>query len=695
MADRLANSSDVSTYASFGVQLNDFIADTNENTTTRSTFHNMPVDFPGLRTAATIWLKNPAEGSRYSQRFAGNGTNWGGGSLSSPNKFRVLDQNFFTKNPINTNDYLFEVQDCQYLDLSGYHPSFKGMRDPNFGSYPENFFGVVMNKTGFAGDGTNMFSLKGDLKAVTISDWFTRDGFAKIRVQPDNTSVLDWVRIYNCWGEGGSGEGYYILKTNGTGGATPLATNYHVANCVSFWSGAEGFQLQDMMQGTAWNLVENCLMLFNSTEWKAPFLAAQGSAFQLRYDEGKIIVRNCIIWAWGQNAVNLQFNILGDPAVNNGQIIFDNCLIIDGQDRCVLLNTTDQNCPIIMQRCDFGHIQEEYSVIGAPQALEQINIFHLIDYTIKNCRYVNDRTFYIEEEIGFANNTNDVSNSGVASIDRPDFINSGFPEPGYALDSWAYETSSGVPSPGIPIDYVEGRITRFKIILEVYTVDTSSDEVIKTAHGYSNGKMVKVETTNTVPGGLATATLYYIVNATTNRFQLSTTEGGAPINITSAGSGVQTFWVIDNPNYGRYYKCISAHSGSEATRPDRDTTNWEVLSWDESEVRSDDPSWNVGDTQNYNPPRNVLFSENSDFEMRGRKLGLSIGATDYTEYQWQVSVDSRATWEDIPFPGARNAHFNYSEIGYEISGKSFRRIITSRSTLGVEYSSTSAAVDIP
>ena len=39
------------------------------------------------------------------------------------------------------------------------------------------------------------------------------------------------------------------------------------------------------------------------------------------------------------------------------------------------------------------------------------------------------------------------------------------------------------------------------------------------------------------------ATVYYVVNPTTNTFQLSATQNGPAINITDAGTGTQTFTV--------------------------------------------------------------------------------------------------------------------------------------------------------
>jgi hypothetical protein len=309
-----------------------------------------------------------------------------------------------------------------------------------------------------------------------------------------------------------------------------------------------------------------------------------------------------------------------------------------------------------------------------------VNLFHRTNNIFRNCRWDNNRPFYDEEDPGNAELTQDINNQGVSSISRPDFVNIGFTEEGYKIINWNWETSDGTPSPGTPISFSAGDIVRFKIMEEVFTVDTATDEIIKTSHGYPTNDFFKFTNigSGTSPAPMDTADLYYVINATTNRFQISATEGGPAINITTTGTGVHKFWMIRNSAYGRFYKALTNHSSTEATRPDRDTTNWVVLTWDESGVRSDHVGWQSGDTQSYVPPRDIRLSAGSEYESIGRRRGLSFGPTNYSEYQWQVSTDAGSTWEDIPYPAARHSYFNYSEIGYDITGKHFRRVITGR-----------------
>lgn len=77
-----------------------------------------------------------------------------------------------------------------------------------------------------------------------------------------------------------------------------------------------------------------------------------------------------------------------------------------------------------------------------------------------------------------------------------------------------------------------------------FTADAETDDITSTAHGMKDGQQVRLVTTDTLPAGLAVETTYYVVNASTDVFQLSATLGGAAINITDAGTGTHTFWAM-------------------------------------------------------------------------------------------------------------------------------------------------------
>jgi hypothetical protein len=74
-----------------------------------------------------------------------------------------------------------------------------------------------------------------------------------------------------------------------------------------------------------------------------------------------------------------------------------------------------------------------------------------------------------------------------------------------------------------------------------FTVDETTDRVNLNDHGFTDGTIIRVASAGTVPdtlpGGLSANTDYSVIGPTTNDFQLSTSQGGSAINITSIGKG--------------------------------------------------------------------------------------------------------------------------------------------------------------
>ena len=69
------------------------------------------------------------------------------------------------------------------------------------------------------------------------------------------------------------------------------------------------------------------------------------------------------------------------------------------------------------------------------------------------------------------------------------------------------------------------------------TADNTTDFLTVTAHGWSDTQTVKIYY-STAPTGLDYSIRYFVVNSTTNTFQLSLTSGGSAINFTANGAAV-------------------------------------------------------------------------------------------------------------------------------------------------------------
>lgn len=75
------------------------------------------------------------------------------------------------------------------------------------------------------------------------------------------------------------------------------------------------------------------------------------------------------------------------------------------------------------------------------------------------------------------------------------------------------------------------------------TFTDSGDIVTLAGHGIANGKRVSFSAITSTTG-ITIYTLYYVVNATTDTFQLSLTAGGSPIALTTDGSGTMLYQTL-------------------------------------------------------------------------------------------------------------------------------------------------------
>lgn len=75
----------------------------------------------------------------------------------------------------------------------------------------------------------------------------------------------------------------------------------------------------------------------------------------------------------------------------------------------------------------------------------------------------------------------------------------------------------------------------------IFTADSATKTLTSEGHNFVNGSRVKVANSNgSLPTGLNSNDVYYIIGVSGNDFKLSLTRGGAPTDITSNGAGTQT-----------------------------------------------------------------------------------------------------------------------------------------------------------
>ena len=68
-------------------------------------------------------------------------------------------------------------------------------------------------------------------------------------------------------------------------------------------------------------------------------------------------------------------------------------------------------------------------------------------------------------------------------------------------------------------------------------VSINNNEISIPKHGLADDEKIQLATSGTLPGGLAIATDYYIIVKDEDTVQLAAAQGGAPIDITTQGTG--------------------------------------------------------------------------------------------------------------------------------------------------------------
>lgn len=73
--------------------------------------------------------------------------------------------------------------------------------------------------------------------------------------------------------------------------------------------------------------------------------------------------------------------------------------------------------------------------------------------------------------------------------------------------------------------------------VKIESINTSTNVITITRHGWADTTPVYVVSTNQFPGGLGPQVQYYVRDATTDTFKLAASPGGVAIDITSVGAG--------------------------------------------------------------------------------------------------------------------------------------------------------------
>jgi hypothetical protein len=117
-----------------------------------------------------------------------------------------------------------------------------------------------------------------------------------------------------------------------------------------------------------------------------------------------------------------------------------------------------------------------------------------------------------------------------------------------------------------------------------FTVDHTTDKFLLNAHGYNNGDEL-IFVPGDLPPEILAGDIYFVVNKTTNDWQVSLTSGGSAVALTANGSGTRTVFKNDpiqgidsvfdddTSHSNRAWIRAECPNGSETGIPDFDTKN--------------------------------------------------------------------------------------------------------------------------
>lgn len=98
----------------------------------------------------------------------------------------------------------------------------------------------------------------------------------------------------------------------------------------------------------------------------------------------------------------------------------------------------------------------------------------------------------------------------------------------------------------------------------------TTDIITSTAHGLVNGDIIKVISGTTLPAGLSTTIVYYVISSATNTFSVALTNGGSAVDITDTGTGTHTWYKCslysDGIQYGTWDRASAGFMIDRALR---------------------------------------------------------------------------------------------------------------------------------
>jgi len=169
----------------------------------------------------------------------------------------------------------------------------------------------------------------------------------------------------------------------------------------------------------------------------------------------------------------------------------------------------------------------------------------------------------------------------------------------------------------------------YSVQSKTFTASTD-DTITSNGHTLLNNNTITFSSTGTLPGGLSTSTTYYVINATTNTFKVSLTQGGSAVDITSTGSGTHT-WTREDTT--AIWDCSQEHIG---------IVNGGFQIYGGGEVKQGEL---VSSLSKNGGSFSATMTGNDQFRLYSKAKLLIYGSYIYISHR--VRVDSDCTWTTV------------------------------------------------
>lgn len=701
---RLVVQADIDTYNAAIVadgrppmQLNDVIfLWANRNTSNDNIYDDLTA-YTTARLGATIWIEN----GPYNAIDIGTHT---AGQVTIPTDAANPCHVFFfngmgsvERSSGSLGGFDLQLFNIDYIVLDQETNTFPGLRD-GWGSGRTGTFGLKI-KQNFLLKGSMSIKIDhtgGTMKRVEIRGCELSIGsFAKIRSVLSENHAVEMLVERNLITRSIGGEGLYIGQTSRAGGDGWNSIIFNVRNNIIAFTAAEGFQLQQMAEGSE---VHNNVLFITGHDFKAAFQPNQDTGWQLDHIQGGTKTYNNILYGHGSTGIQV-FGKDGSAQANpvlfgNERIkIYNN--LLGGAKKGNSFRTSeslDFGSGVTFRDNDIVDVQRNYQEVG-DNANYHGDIGGSADVRIIGGTAPDDGSLYLKAQPSQLKNLLNVTRTN--TIPSPEFVNSGFDgidvhkiskwsEVYQVGHNWVFTDSNPThPENAVdPATLVDGGTVTMIVENDASGVALGAGDDVKvwyrpggkefyaTVQSYSGNTIVLNNISNRVGSGAA-----------------STSEIWDIWKIRTHTVGEFVFLAESSETMPMYlYKCLATHDaviGAPLTRrPDNDATRWELVWWDVNGKNMYDPLYNgVPFTNDFmEVAGDFRLVKGSYHHLKGRGLEHNEQRDDQTKMGWQWK-DEFETIRDIP--GAYNINLTRSDYSYLRAGRSVRFWVEKLNSSGV------------